>query len=95
MAGSHSQSPLPSPPQVTNLLNNLLAQSKKAVRSSYSFSPSTTPNVSLVPLLTSEKLTLMAQAESASAAPVSLDCEQADRRKWLGEPQLQQRTEFC
>lgn len=37
----------------------------------------------------------MARAESASAAPVSLDCEQADRRKWLGERQLQQRTEFC
>lgn len=29
----------------------------------------------------------MARAESASAAPVSLDCEQADCRKRLGVPQ--------
>lgn len=51
---------------------------------SASVSMFTTPNVPLVHLLTFEKLTLMARAESASAAPASLDCEQADHKRCLG-----------
>lgn len=54
------------------------------MRSPASISMFTTPNVSLVHLLTFKQLTLIAPAESASAAPVSLDCEQADLRKWPG-----------
>lgn len=54
------------------------------MRSPASISMFITPRVPLVHLLAFEELTLMARAESASAAPVSLDCEQADRRKWPG-----------
>lgn len=68
----------------TNLLNNPLAQSKNVMCISASVSMFTTPNVPLVHLLMFEKLTLMARAESASAAPASLDCEQADHKRCLG-----------
>lgn len=54
----------------------------------------TTLNFPLMNLPTFEKLTLMAWAESASAALVSLDGEQVDCRRWLGVHWLQQRTEF-
>lgn len=74
MAGSYSQSQPISPPQVTNLLNHLLAQSKKVMHSPASISMFTTPKAPLVHLFPFEKLTLIARAESASAAPVSLDC---------------------
>lgn len=63
--------------------------------SSASASTFTTLNSPLMTLPASRKLTLLARAESACAAPASLGCEQADCRRWLGVHRLLQRTEFC
>lgn len=87
-------SPTSKASNVSNCLDNPLAQSRKVMCSSASGSMLTTSNVSWVLQLTPEQLTCTAWAVSASAAPVSSGCWQAGPGKQRKLHQLH-RAEFC